>query len=227
VHRQNKILAVFLKAKSFMAASLGVFSGFGPYYFMDLRLSTKHSFSVRYSRLSRVRYQLGHRTSVSPWEEADKIALDSNYMAVDVVINWAADGLVLCFLHAVTDLTPNDNDEQHKSQWTNWCGTPWMGIQQIELLYQRLLVCIPQTTNPSRVFQILSNEDEKSLLLTWPPDQGQGREYAKLVEAVNIRPTEQTGAKTSCTRRYKALQNMPMGEIESIIIPHGQFIRIE
>jgi hypothetical protein len=100
-----------------------------------------------------------------------------------------------------------------------------MGIQQIELLYQRLLVCIPQTTNPSRVFQILSNEDEKSLMLTWPPDQGQGRDYAKLVEAVNIRPTEQTGAKTSCTRRYKALQNMAMGEIESIIVAHGQFIR--
>jgi hypothetical protein len=186
---------------------------------------TVPSFSVRYSRLSRIRYQLGHRIATSPWEEADKIALDSNYMAVDIVINWAADGLVLCFIHAVTDLTPNDNDEQHKSQWTNWCGTPWMGIQQIELLYQRLLVCIPQTTNPSRVFQILSNEDDKSLMMTWPPDQGQGRDYAKLVEAVNIRPTEQTGAKTSCTRRYKALQNMSMGEVESIIVPHGQFIR--
>jgi hypothetical protein len=143
-------------------------------------------------------------------------------MAVDIVINWAADGLVLCFLHAVADLTPNDNDEQHKSQWTNWCGTPWMSTQQIDLLYQRLLVCIPQTNNPSRVFQILSNQDEKSLMMTWPPDQGQGRDYAKLVEAVNIRPAQTgDGAKTSCTRRYKALQNMAMGEIESIIVPHG------
>lgn len=180
---------------------------------------------MRYSRLSRIRHTLGHRIATSPWEEADKIALDAHYMAVDIVINWAADGLVLCYIHAVADLTPNDNDEQHKSQWTNWCGTPWMSVQQVELLYQRLLVCIPQTTNPSRVFQILSNEEEKTLRLTWPPDQGRGRDYAKLVEAVNIRPSEQTGdgAKTSCTRRYKALQSTPMGEIESIIVPHGQF----
>lgn len=99
-----------------------------------------------------------------------------------VIIDWAADDLVVCFLHAIADLTPNNNDEHHKSQWTNLCGTLWMGIQQIELLYQRLLVCIPQMTNPSRVFQILLNEDEKSLVLTRPPDQAQGREYAKMVE---------------------------------------------
>ncbi|KIM80232.1 hypothetical protein PILCRDRAFT_539475 [Piloderma croceum F 1598] len=97
-----------------------------------------------------------------------------------------------------------------------------MGIQQIQLLYQRLLVCIPQTTNLSRVFQILSNEDEMSLMLTWPPDQGQGRNYAKLVEVIH--PMEQTRAKTICTRRYKALRNMPMGEIESLIIPHGTIV---
>ena len=99
-----------------------------------------------------------------------------------------------------------------------------MGAQQVDVLYQRLLVGIPQTTNPSRVFQILSNEDQqRSLLMTWPPDQGQGRDYAKLVEAVNIRSGGQPGddAKTSCTRRYKAMQNMPMGEVESIIVPHG------
>lgn len=144
-------------------------------------------------------------------------------MAVDIVINWAADGLVLCFIHAVTDLTPNDNDEKHKSQWSNWCGTPYMAMQQIELLYQRLLVCIPQTNSPSRVFQILNNADQKSLLMTWPPDQGQGRDYQKLVEAVNIRSGEsgEDDAKTSCTRRYKAMQSMPLGEVESIIIPHG------
>lgn len=182
------------------------------------------SLSVRYCRLSRIRHDLGHRTSLSPWEDADKIALDSSYMAVDIVINWAADGLVLCFIHAVTDLTPNDNDEHHKSPWTNWCGTPFMSMQQIELLYQRLLVCIPQAENPSRVFQILSNHDERSLMMTWPPDQGQGRDYAKLVEAVNIKSGDTSGddAKTSCTRRYKALQNLALGEVESIIVPHGE-----
>lgn len=153
-------------------------------------------------------------------------------MAVDIVINWAAEGLVLCFIHAIVDLTPGDNDEQHKTPWTNWCGTPLMSLEQIQLLYRRLLVCIPQTGTMTRVFQILSNLPERHLLISWPPDQGQGagptgRDFAKLVEDVQIGTGMPNGndAKTSCTRRYKALQHMPAmmgGEVESIFIPHGK-----
>jgi hypothetical protein len=150
-------------------------------------------------------------------------------MAVDIVINWAAEGLVLCFIHAVVDLTPNDNDEQNKTGWTNWCGTTAMSLDQIQLLYRRLLVYIPQTGN-TRVFQILSNQPDRPLLLNWPPDQGQGptgRDFAKLVEDVQIGTGVSSGndAKTSCTRRYRATQNMSaaMSEVESIFIPHGTF----
>lgn len=50
-------------------------------------------------------------------------------MAVDIVINWAAEGVVLCFIHAIVDLAPNDNDEAHKTGWTNWCGTPVMDTE--------------------------------------------------------------------------------------------------
>lgn len=50
--------------------------------------------------------------------------IDSNYMAVDIVINWVADDLVLCFIHAVVDLKPQeDNDEARQTGWTNWCRT--------------------------------------------------------------------------------------------------------
>ncbi|KAJ6619698.1 hypothetical protein B0H10DRAFT_2024503 [Mycena sp. CBHHK59/15] len=185
---------------------------------------------VRFSRLSRVRRELGYKGPPSAWSEAEKIALDSNYMAVDIVINWAAEGLVLCFIHAIVDLTPNDNDETHKTGWTNWCGTPVMSMDQIQLLFRRLLVCIPQLSNMSRVFQILSNQQNRPLLISWPPDQGQGpagRDFAKLVEDVQIGPGAPTGneAKTSCTRRYKALQSMPAvaGEVESIFIPHAPY----
>lgn len=151
-------------------------------------------------------------------------------MAVDIVINWAAEGLVLCFIHAIVDLTPNDNDERNKTGWTNWCGTPLMDGEQIQLLYRRLLICIPQSGVMSRVFQILSNQQDRPLLMSWPPDQGQGptgRDFAKLVENVQIGTGTPNGndAKTSCTRRYKALQNMPSvvgGEVESIFIPHGK-----
>lgn len=183
---------------------------------------------VRFSRLSKVRRQLGYEGPPAPWSEADKIALDSNYMAVDIVINWAAEGLVLCFIHAIVDLTPNDNDEQRKTGWTNWCGTPLMDLEQIQLLFRRLLVCIQQPGNMSRVFQILANREGRPLLMSWPPDQGQGpigRDFAQLVENAQIGTSDANDAKTSCTRRYKALQNTPSvagGEVESIFIPHGK-----
>jgi hypothetical protein len=157
--------------------------------------------------------------------------VDSNYMAVDIVINWAAEGLVLCFIHAVVDLTPDDNDELNKTGWTNWCGTTGMTVDQVQLLYRRLLVCIPQSGSMTRVFQILSNQQGRPLLLTWPPDNGNGqmptgRDFAKLVADVQIGTGPHSGneAKTSCTRRYKALQNMSavVGEVESVFIPHGE-----
>ncbi|KAJ7170624.1 hypothetical protein C8R43DRAFT_980267 [Mycena crocata] len=186
---------------------------------------------VRFSRLSRVRRELGYKGPPSSWSDADKIALDSNYMAVDIVINWAAEGVVLCFIHAIVDLAPNDNDEVQKTGWTNWCGTPAMNKTEVDLLFRRLVVCIPQLSTMSRVFQILSNEQNRPLLISWPPDQGQGptgRDFAKLVEDVQIGPGAPSGneAKTSCTRRYKALQTMPAvaGEVESIFIPHGSVI---
>jgi hypothetical protein len=75
------------------------------------------------------------------------VVIDENYMACEVVLNWAADhpisenarttsgeggaggrsksGIVLCFLHAATDIDPSaDNDERNKSSWSNWCVTP-------------------------------------------------------------------------------------------------------
>ena len=185
---------------------------------------------MRFARLSRVRRQLGCQDPINLWAEADKIAVDKDYMAVDIVINWAAEGLVLCFIHASVDLTPRDNDEFAKTEWTNWCGTPWMPPDQIDLLYRRLASFVPQPENMSRVFQILSNQRDRSLLFSWPPDPIHGpasRDFAKLVENVQI-GTEVPGgndAKTSCTRRYKALQDVPQvfgGEVESIFIPHGK-----
>lgn len=45
-------------------------------------------------------------------------------MAVYLVVNYVAEDLVLCFIHAVVDIAPRaDNDEFHKTGWTNWCST--------------------------------------------------------------------------------------------------------
>jgi hypothetical protein len=70
----------------------------------------------------------------SEFPGSQKIVYDDTYMTLEIVINWAADhsdynhwggGVILCFLHAVIDIDPvADNDERHKTGWTNWCGTP-------------------------------------------------------------------------------------------------------
>ncbi|KIJ67065.1 hypothetical protein HYDPIDRAFT_109065 [Hydnomerulius pinastri MD-312] len=187
---------------------------------------------VRYCRLSRVRRLLGYTGPAAPWSDADKIAFDSHYMAVDIVISWAAEGLVLCFLHAVVDLGPADNDEQRKTPWTNWCGTPMMNSEQLSILYQRLeYYCEQPPGSLSRVFQILtnSNHPDYRLLLSWPPDSSHeysnkpsAKEFAR--RASGVQPsTHDSSAKTSCTRRWRIVGTMPAvaGEVESVFIPHG------
>ncbi|KAI0330225.1 hypothetical protein GY45DRAFT_1323948 [Cubamyces sp. BRFM 1775] len=186
---------------------------------------------VRYCRLSRIRRLLGYHGPGPEWSDADKIAVDSNYMAVDIVINYAADNLVLCFHHAVVDLTPRDNDEHNKTCWTNWCGTPTFNMEQVQLLYHRLQSTIPQPPTVTRVFQILLNQPSRPLWLSWPherPGEPTSKDFARLAEDVQI-SSSGTDAKTSCTRRYKACQMMDFGmgdrrEVESIFIPHGAII---
>lgn len=189
---------------------------------------------MRYSRLSRVRRQLGYQGPGTSWQDADKISVDANYMAVDIVINWAAEGVVLCFIHAVVDLTPRDNDEHNKTGWTNWCGTPFMGMEQVDFLHQRLRQVIPQPPSRERVFQILLNQPDRPLWFSWPPDtrnQVRGpfaKDFAQLAADVNINNNSGGGtdAKTSCTRRFKAMQKMDWtegtSEVESIFIPYGK-----
>lgn len=177
---------------------------------------------------------LGYQGPGPEWSDAEKIALDDNYMAVDIVINWAADEVVLCFIHAVVDISDRDNDEVNKTGWTNWCGTPYMSLQQVQLLLSSLVQHIRQQPSSERVFQILLNEPDRPLLFSWPPDHQQvqgapmSKDFAKLALEVNIGNTATgTDAKTSCTRRYKAQQNMHFGsegnrEVESIFIPYGR-----
>ena len=187
---------------------------------------------MRFSRLSRIRRELGFRGVPATFPDVDKVTLDQNYLAVDIVINWAAEGLVLCFIHAVVDINPtDDNNEQHRSGWTNWCGTPVMDSNQAQLLYQRLGEHVPNPGNMRRVFQILLNRPERPLWMSWPPDGSTdgptSRDFAKLAEEVQIdNTTHASDAKTSCTRRYKALQPIYMGpeghkQVESIFIPYG------
>ncbi|PBK75594.1 hypothetical protein ARMSODRAFT_949870 [Armillaria solidipes] len=181
---------------------------------------------VRFARLSKIRRDLGYTGAAPDSPAEDKIAVDANYMAVDVVINWAAEGLVLCFIHAIVDIDPAaDNDQTSKTSWSNWCGTPVLSSEQVQMLFKRLLMCAPQTAPTARVFQILNNDTAKDLVISWPPaDQPSTREFARLANDINVNVVN-TDAKTSCTRRFKSAQVVhDVGHVESVFIPHGSVI---
>jgi len=188
-------------------------------------------FRVRYCRFSRVRRLLGYPGQSPSWSEADKIGTDDYYMPVDIVISWAAEGLVLCFIHAVDDLGPADNGEHYKTSWASWCGTPSMTPTQLHLLYQRLQCSCPQPGVLSKVFQILTNSSHQDhrLILSWPPDASHeysnkpsAKDFARRAEGV-FPPAHDSSAKTSCTKRWRIGGTMPAinGEVESVFIPHG------
>jgi hypothetical protein len=106
---------------------------------------------------------------------------DGDYLPVDIVVNWIGDNMALCFFHAILDESPQDNDEIHKTDWSNWCGmiddcidekecqTIWQSIQSHRNLTST-------TTGPQYVFQVLSavpsqkaNATAPNVLFSWPP----------------------------------------------------------
>ena len=104
---------------------------------------------------------------------------------------------------------------------------------------------ITDSTSPTRVFQILANAPIRKILFSWPAENYYPGDFSRLAANVRIdssaapqspddsgdpnAPDEaHTPAKTSCTRRYKSLQNFQSNgvvrEVESIFIPHGSVI---
>lgn len=186
---------------------------------------------VRYCRLPKVRRILGYVGMNQSWNDADKASSNEYYMPVDIVISWAAEGLVLCFIHAVPELDLADNNEHPKSPWATWCGTPMMNSSHLQLLYQRLHCCCPQPGVLSKVFQILTNSSNQDyqLLFTWPPDTSHeysnkpsAKDFARRAEGV-LPSSHDGNVKTNCTKRWRIGGTMPAinGEVESVFIPHG------
>ena len=193
---------------------------------------TSHFRRVRFCRLSRVRRLLGYDGPNPAWNDAEKVVLDENYMVVDIVTNYAADGIVLCFIHASVDLTPQDSDPIQKTDWTNWCGTPSLPPHEIQALLSSLATYAhPSSSSMSRVFQIFENSSSRSLLMSWPPDSPHdslsSSRLASMTASVDLGNAQNSpDAKTSCTRRYKYLQCLQgidqQPQVESIFIPHGE-----
>jgi hypothetical protein len=198
-------------------------------------------FRVRYSRLSRVRRQLGYPGSLPFTDHEKRLSSDPNYMLVDVVTNWVADGLMLCFLHAAMDLNSVDDcDEAHPSHWSNWCQTSADLLRsQIDTLHRALSTRLPTSVSPLDVFQVLDSSSQE-LLLTWPYDRAEfvnnphnvpvvhPFDLVKLAStALQSQDSMSKRAKTTCTRRFKSSQRIGTDRrVNSIFIPHGKLLSI-
>ena len=187
----------------------------------------------RYSRIPRIRELLG---AVDPPRdpEADRYVEDDSFVAIDIVINWIGDGMLLCFFHAIIDKALEDNDEQHKSDWTNWCGTPTGSFtpRQCDTIWKQVKA-VPRETvpdsGPVHVFQVIEAGGDGRVLLSWPPPRLFSRpvesqlvtqsdttvfhdgsyfadDFARLAQGVSIAPgsSSLSDANTSCTRRFRA-----------------------
>ncbi|EJU04861.1 hypothetical protein DACRYDRAFT_93284 [Dacryopinax primogenitus] len=186
---------------------------------------------VRYRRVTSIRYLLG-AVDLAPVPDAPLFCIDEQYLISDIVINCVGDNLVLCFFHAIVDKKPlEDQKEEEKSEWSNWCGSP-SNVSIVEYAADMYNALIPnsQYVNqyPQRVFQILRAEG-RGIVFTWPLNGYEVLEFGGIARDVNIGGSGEVGeARTSCTRRYKAnwigqLSGMP-AEVESVYIPYGSII---
>lgn len=187
----------------------------------------------RYSRIPRIRELLG---AVNPPRdpEADRYVEDDSFVAIDIVINWIGDGMLLCFFHAIIDKAAEDNDEQNKSDWTNWCGTPpgSFTLPQCDKIWKQVKATPRETvpeSGPVHVFQVIEADGDSRVLLSWPPPRLFSKgvdaqlvmqsdttvfqdgsyfadDFARLAQGVSIAPgsSSLSDANTSCTRRFRA-----------------------
>ncbi|KAK4688302.1 hypothetical protein P7C73_g1812, partial [Tremellales sp. Uapishka_1] len=152
---------------------------------------------VRFARLSRIRAILGcPPEDLDIAYDASMFVEDDEYLILDIVLNWVADGLLLAFFHAIKDKDPaRNNDPMHRhEEWSNFCGTANMPeevsllaasgpraaadpTQQIHALHLNIssTVLPPTRTRfpPTRVFQLHTTATSPtrpgSLIFSWPP----------------------------------------------------------
>ncbi|WVW85505.1 hypothetical protein I302_107543 [Kwoniella bestiolae CBS 10118] len=173
---------------------------------------------VRFARLSRIRTILGCPPEENDFPaDADKFAEDDEYLILDLVLNWVADGFLLAFFHAIKDKDPIGNNDPRLSheEWSNWCGTRVMPEDQIEALHRNISDRISSTPSssypPSRVFQLhysapspdpsISLSAPPRLIFSWPPPRPVGvkitadgkynaAEYCELMKGVDMDPSQ-------------------------------------
>ncbi|TXT10206.1 uncharacterized protein COLE_04140 [Cutaneotrichosporon oleaginosum] len=209
---------------------------------------------MRFSRLSRIRQMCGAQPNDIPIPpDINAVTEDSDYLIIDLVLNWVADGLLLAFFHAIKDFDPqgnNDPSRRHEG-WSNFCGSVGMTDEHIQTLHQSISANVtpPQRTRypPTRVFQLHSvnhSAQPTSMVFTWPParptdkpsEQFDGLydadEYADLMRGVDMDPSALAAkpgeVRTNCTTRFGAEHSIRTEgvyrHVTSVFIPYDQVI---
>ncbi|KAL1413355.1 hypothetical protein Q8F55_001114 [Vanrija albida] len=209
---------------------------------------------MRFARLSHIRTILGASAGENPIPaELAGVSEDDEWLILDLVLNWVADGLLLAFFHAIKDMDPATNNNPHRRHlgWSNYCGTDNMPEPQVQSLQQSIASHItpPQRTRqpPSRVFQLHSSPSHpthpNTLLFTWPPprppnSQAQfdglydADEYADLMRGVDMDPNQLAAkpgeVRTNCTTRFGAEHEIRTEGLQrfvsSVFIPYGSVV---
>ena len=168
-------------------------------------------YSVRFVHSSRMCHRAddGYGTDSN---SSSPIANDA-YVTVDLVINVAARGLVLCFIHC---LGPN----------TIACGR--LHAATTYSLYSRLLEKVEQSSDMNCAFQILLDiHGIRSLAFSWPPTLPQEYSRSLLGIAENVALDNPYPDITNCARRRKTRRTIyPSNDvahvIESVLVPYGK-----
>ncbi|GMK57516.1 hypothetical protein CspeluHIS016_0403500 [Cutaneotrichosporon spelunceum] len=207
---------------------------------------------MRFSRLSRIRQMRGAQPNdITLPPNVETVTEDSEYLIMDLVLNWVADGLLLAFLHAIKDFDPQaNNDPNRKNEgWSNFCGSAGMTEENIQTLQQSISTNVtpPSRTRypPTRVFQVHSVDHNAahatSMVFTWPPARPTDKpspqydglydadEYADLMRGVDMDPNALAAkpgeVRTNCTTRFGAEHSIRTEglyrHVTSVFIPYG------
>lgn len=114
-----------------------------------------------------------------------------------------------------------DNDEQKRSSWTNWCGPlvqdgPYLDSYRCAQLVDALsratgtdiAASPPGDGPPPHVFQILDHTGRAIVSFPNTGDRYNPEDYASLAREVLAKPRGPNEDRTSCTRRYRSKHPM-------------------
>ncbi|CED84071.1 GATA-4/5/6 transcription factors [Phaffia rhodozyma] len=207
---------------------------------------------VKFASVPLARQLLGCTNPEQP-KDGHYFLLEDNYLALDLVLNVAGDGIVLAFFHASVDKDPTlDIDKEIKSDWSNWCGTSFIRESMVKHLWnamESLPVCQNPTPGvpafpPTRVFQILLASPDHDILFSHPPPRHPDsdrsivhldgsyfeEDFQRLLHEISLDldSAPMSDAKTTCTKRFRAQHTLAtegcLRHIESVFIPYGTLI---